>query len=124
MLIACCFFIERKSDFHHIEIEFKFKMKEMNYIDIIFDNIWFNFWYKLNCSIYNYCDNNKEWCIIIISIEKFIELINKIIILLNKKYDEVIKKKCNFWYKLDIKEFKWFKNDIWKSNSANFLKSK
>ena len=59
-----------------------------------------------------------------ISIKKFIKLINKIITLLSRKYDKVIKKKYNFWCKLDIEEFEWFKNDIWKSNSIYFLKSK
>ena len=96
----------------YFDIEIAFEMKEMNYVDIIFDDVWFNFWYELNYSIYNHCDNNKEWYIIMIFIKEFIKLINKIIILLNKEYDEIIKKKYNFWYKLDIEEFEWSEDDI------------
>ena len=76
--------------------EIIFEMKEMNYINIIFDNIWFDFWYKLNYLIYNHYNNDKKWYIIMISIKEFIKLINKIIISSNKEYNEVIKKKYNF----------------------------
>ena len=49
---------------------------------------------------------------------------NRVIISSNRECDEVIKKKHNFWCKLDIEEFEWSEDDIWKSNSVNFLKSK
>ena len=104
--------------------EIAFEMKEANCVDITFDNIWFDFWHKLNYSIYNHCDDDRKWCIIMISIEEFVELMNKIIISSNKEHDGVVKKKRNFWCKLDIKGFEWSGNDIWKSNSTNFLKSK
>ena len=89
----------------YFDREIAFEMKEMNCIDVIFDNIWFDFWHKLNYLIYNHCDDDKEWYIIMISIEEFVELMNRVITSSNRRRDEVVKKKWNFWCKLDIEGF-------------------
>ena len=85
--------------------EIVFEMKEVNCVDVTFGDVWFDFWYELSYSIYDHCDDDKKWYIIMISIKEFIKLMNKIIISSNKKRDEIVKKKRNFWYKLDIEEF-------------------
>ena len=108
----------------HLDREIAFEMKGMNYVDVTFDSVWFDFWYELSCSIYDHCDDDREWCIIMVSTEEFVGLMNRVIASPSRERDGVVKKKRNFWCKLDIKGFEWSEDDIWKPNSASFLKSK
>lgn len=103
--------------------EIVFKVEEMNCVDVTFCGVWFDFLHEMNCSMSNNCEDDGERWIFIIVAKEYVELMNGVIVLMNKKSDGVVKKKRNFWCKLDIERLRWSRDDIWKPNSASFLKS-